>query len=74
MVFGFDPYRFDNDEMREGRMHWVLGEHFGLSMTPRKGQCGGGPAERAGRSLASDATSKVGMSMVFGTTGRRWAR
>ncbi len=33
VVFGFDPYRFDNTEM-EKVVHWVLGEHFGLSMNP----------------------------------------
>jgi len=32
VVFGFDPYRFDNDEM-PGIIRWVLGEYFGLSMT-----------------------------------------
>lgn len=32
VVFGFDPYRFDQDEMRDA-IRWVLGEHFGLSMT-----------------------------------------
>lgn len=33
VVFGFDPYRFDNDEMYEV-VRWVLGQHFGLTMTP----------------------------------------
>jgi hypothetical protein len=33
VMFGFDPYRFDNDHM-ERVVHWVLGEHFGLSMNP----------------------------------------
>lgn len=32
IVFGFDPYRFDNAEMRRV-IRWVLGEHFGLDMT-----------------------------------------
>ncbi|MEZ4387653.1 MAG: hypothetical protein R3D98_08760 [Candidatus Krumholzibacteriia bacterium] len=32
VVFGFDPYRFDNVQMRKV-IRWVLGEHFGLSMT-----------------------------------------
>lgn len=31
VVFGFDPYRFDNTEMRKV-IRWVLGEHFGLNM------------------------------------------
>ncbi len=33
VVLGFDPYRFDTDEMVRV-IRWVLGEHFGLSMTP----------------------------------------
>jgi len=33
VVMGFDPYRFDNQEMR-WVIRWVLGEHFGLSMNP----------------------------------------
>ncbi|MBD3222874.1 hypothetical protein GF314_16725 [bacterium] len=32
VVFGFDPYRFDNTEMKKV-IRWVLGEHFGLDMT-----------------------------------------
>jgi hypothetical protein len=32
VVFGFDPYRFDNEEMRK-IVRWTLGEYFGLSMT-----------------------------------------
>jgi len=31
VVFGFDPYRFDHDEMTRV-IRWVLGEHFGLDM------------------------------------------
>jgi hypothetical protein len=33
VVWGFDPYRFDHAAMTEA-IHWVLGEHFGLSMRP----------------------------------------
>jgi len=32
VVFGFDPYRFDDAQMNKV-IRWVLGEHFGLSMT-----------------------------------------
>lgn len=33
VVLGFDPYRFDHASMRAA-IRWVLGEHFGLSMSP----------------------------------------
>jgi len=33
VVMGFDPYRFDNQQMR-AVIRWVLGEHFGLTMNP----------------------------------------
>lgn len=33
IVLGFDPYRFDNQEMHKV-IRWVLGEHFGLAMNP----------------------------------------
>ena len=38
VVFGFDPYRL-NHQVSDGApitkaIHWVLGEHFGLRMTP----------------------------------------
>lgn len=33
VVWGFDPYRFDHAEIGEA-IHWVLGEHFGLTMKP----------------------------------------
>ena len=33
VVMGFDPYRFDNAEMKQA-LRWVLGEHFGLTMNP----------------------------------------
>jgi hypothetical protein len=33
VVLGFDPYRFDHEAMA-GALRWVLGEHFGLVMTP----------------------------------------
>jgi hypothetical protein len=33
VVWGFDPYRFDNAQVRQA-IHWVLGEHFGLVMGP----------------------------------------
>jgi hypothetical protein len=33
VIWGFDPYRFDNEEVREA-IRWVLGEHFGLTMIP----------------------------------------
>ncbi|MBD3220512.1 hypothetical protein GF314_04650 [bacterium] len=33
VVLGFDPYRFDHEAMTEA-LRWVLGEHFGLVMTP----------------------------------------
>ncbi len=33
VILGFDPYRFDNDNMIDV-VRWVLGEHFGLSMNP----------------------------------------
>ena len=31
IIWGFDPYRFDNIEVRRA-IRWVLGEHFGLVM------------------------------------------
>ena len=31
VVFGFDPYRFDHDQMTRV-VRWVLGEHFGLAV------------------------------------------
>ena len=31
VIWGFDPYRMDNDEMLKA-VRWVLGEHFGLTM------------------------------------------
>jgi hypothetical protein len=38
VVFGFDPYRMDHseaaDEPIKKVIHWVLGEHFGLSLNP----------------------------------------
>ncbi len=33
VVMGFDPYRFDNEQMKDA-LRWVLGEHFGLDMNP----------------------------------------
>jgi hypothetical protein len=33
VVFGFDPYRFDNAQMTRV-IRWVLGQHFGLTMNP----------------------------------------
>ena len=33
VVMGFDPYRFDHEEMKDA-LRWVLGEHFGLTMNP----------------------------------------
>jgi hypothetical protein len=33
VVMGFDPYRFDHEDIK-GALRWVLGEHFGLSMNP----------------------------------------
>jgi len=33
VVFGFDPYRMDNEQTLKV-IRWVLGEHFGLSMNP----------------------------------------
>ncbi len=33
VIWGFDPYRFDNVEVRKA-IRWVLGEHFGLIMRP----------------------------------------
>jgi hypothetical protein len=33
VVWGFDPYRFNNDHMRAA-VRWVLGEYFGLTMLP----------------------------------------
>jgi len=29
VIWGFDPYRYDEDQITEA-IHWVLGEHFGL--------------------------------------------
>jgi hypothetical protein len=31
VIWGFDPYRFDNENMKKV-IHWMLGEHFGLLM------------------------------------------
>ena len=33
VVMGFDPYRFDHEAMKNV-LRWVLGEHFGLTMSP----------------------------------------
>ena len=33
VVWGFDPYRFDNQQTRRA-IRWLLGEHFGLLMKP----------------------------------------
>jgi len=33
VIWGFDPYRFDHEEMRKA-IQWVLGEHFNLPMRP----------------------------------------
>jgi hypothetical protein len=33
VVWGFDPYRFDNAQIRQA-IRWVLGEHFGLVLLP----------------------------------------
>jgi hypothetical protein len=33
VLWGFDPYRFDHDHIRQA-IHWVLGEHFGLVLRP----------------------------------------
>ncbi len=33
VVLGFDPYRFDHQEMTKV-IRWVLGQHFGLAMNP----------------------------------------
>jgi subtilisin-like proprotein convertase family protein len=33
ILWGFDPYRYEHDQMVEA-IRWVLGEHFGLPMRP----------------------------------------
>jgi hypothetical protein len=33
VVWGFDPYRFNRSEI-QSMIQWVLGEHFGLTMSP----------------------------------------
>ncbi len=33
VMWGFDPYRFDRSDIQDA-IHWVLGEHFGLTMVP----------------------------------------
>jgi hypothetical protein len=33
VVWGFDPYRFDHAQIGAA-IQWVLGQHFGLPMTP----------------------------------------
>lgn len=33
VVWGFDPYRFNREDIQDA-IHWILGEHFGLTMKP----------------------------------------
>jgi hypothetical protein len=33
VVMGFDPYRFDHETMTDA-LRWVLGDHFGLALSP----------------------------------------